>query len=307
MIEGSTLLLTGASGSFGNAFCRKALTMNPHAIRCYSRDELKQAQMRGRFNDERLRFVVGDVRDLQRLHRAAEGCQYIIHAAALKRVDSCQYNPCEAVKTNIMGAVNVIEAALDCRVHKVLALSTDKAVHPVNLYGKTKAVAEDLFMDANAYGGYQTKFSCTRYGNVVGSRGSVIPIFKEQAKTGTLTITDPRMTRFWLSLEQGVEFVLSCLESMKGGEIFVPKIPSMAIMDLAKMIAPDAEIKVTGIRAGEKLHEVLLTEDEARNAMEYANSYVIQYGCNNQLPDGFRYSSDQNTEWLSEDSMKEML
>lgn len=231
--------------------------------------------MQRQFRDERLRFFIGDVRDSERLHRAMHDVDIVVHAAALKQVPACEYNPIEAVKTNIHGAENIINAALDAGVQKVLALSTDKAVNPVNLYGATKLVAEKLFVQANSYrGDGPTRFSCVRYGNVVGSRGSVVPVFLEQRKHGKLTVTDERMTRFWLTLEQGVRFVIRCIEEMKGGEVFVPKIPSTSIMDLVQAIAPDCSIEFVGIRPGEKLHEVLISEDESRQTIDLGDMYV---------------------------------
>jgi UDP-N-acetylglucosamine 4,6-dehydratase len=261
------------------------------------------------FDHPSLRYFIGDVRDVDRLRRAMHGVDIVVHAAALKQVPACEYNPIEAIKTNIDGAKNIIDAALDTGVHKVLALSTDKAVNPVNLYGATKLVAEKLFAQANAYSGAgPTCFSCVRYGNVVGSNGSVIPLFLEQRKTGTITITDRRMTRFWLTLDQGVRFVIRAIERMTGGEVFVPKIASMRLMDLAQTIAPGCAIHEVGIRPGEKLHEVLLSEDEARDALEFEDMFLVQApGFNSRIPvsggraveDGFRYASETNTEWLT--------
>jgi UDP-N-acetylglucosamine 4,6-dehydratase (inverting) len=275
-------------------------------------------EMHNAFNDERLRFLLGDVRDKSRLNRAMNGVDIVIHAAALKQVPACEYNPIEAIKTNIDGSINVIDAAIDNSVEKVMAISTDKAVHPVNLYGATKMVAERAFIQANTYSGFRkTKFSVVRYGNVVGSRGSVIPLFKEQAKTGAITITDSRMTRFWITLDQGVRFVMSSLEHMKGGEVFVPKIPSMRITDLAAVAAPSAKIKDIGIRPGEKLHEVLLTEDESRHAKEFDSYYVVEpefafwrktnYMDGKLLPEGFRYSSEINNHWLTREELKAIV
>jgi UDP-N-acetylglucosamine 4,6-dehydratase (inverting) len=271
------------------------------------------------FPDDRLRFFIGDVRDEERLSRAMNGVDIVVHAAALKQVPACEYNPIEAVKTNINGSINIINAALDNNVDRVIALSTDKAVHPVNLYGSTKMVAEKLFVQGNSYtgGDRHTKFSCVRYGNVVGSRGSVVPLFLEQKKTGRLTITDERMTRFWLTLEEGVQFVRNCLPIMTGGEIFVPKIPSMKVKDLARATAPDAKIDIIGIRPGEKIHEILLTEDEARHSKEYDTYFVIEpelkfweeteRGGGRELSKGFRYASDTNTDWLSIEELKKMI
>jgi len=317
--DGKTILITGGTGSFGRKFLASVLLeSNPKSVRIYSRGELLQYETEKQFPDERIRFFIGDVRDKERLSRAMNGVDIVIHAAALKQVPACEYNPIEAVKTNITGSINIIDAAIDNDVEKVVALSTDKAVHPVNLYGATKMVAEKLFVQGNSYtGGRKTKFSCVRYGNVVGSRGSVVPLFLEQRKTGRITVTDERMTRFWLTLEEGVQFVRQCVERMNGGEVFVPKIPSMKVTDLARAIAPEADIETIGIRPGEKLHEILITEDEARHAREYDSCFVIEpelkFWTKNdsdggkQLPDGFRYTSDTNTEWLSVDDLKEMI
>ena len=312
------ILVTGGTGSFGKKFIEIMLRdYHPAKLIVFSRDELKQHEMRvGGFDHPSLRYFIGDVRDLPRLRRAMHGVDIVIHAAALKQVPACEYNPMEAIKTNILGSSNVIEAALDAGVKKVMALSTDKAVNPVNLYGTTKLAAEKLFVQSNSYaGGGQTRFSCVRYGNVVGSRGSVIPIFIKQRQNGKLTITDTRMTRFWLTLDQGVRFVIRCTEQMHGGEVFVPKIPSTRIIDLAHAIAPSAELNVVGIRPGEKLHEVLMHEDEARSAVEMDDMFVvlptavdIGFARESQmewhekgrpLPDGFRYGSDTNPQWLS--------
>jgi UDP-N-acetylglucosamine 4,6-dehydratase len=284
----------------------------------FSRDELKQSEMRQVFDDSCLRYFIGDVRDRERLYRAMSGVTLVVHAAALKQVPSCEYNPFEAVQTNVMGAKNIIDVAIDRGVKRVLALSTDKAVNPVNLYGATKLVAEKLFIQGNSYAGQgETRFACARYGNVVGSRGSVVPLFKEQRKTGTVTITDERMTRFWITLEQGVRFVIRCIEQMHGGEVFIPKIPSMRIVDLAATLAPGCEVRVTGIRPGEKLHEVLLNEDEARHAVELDDMFVIQplfpwwfsenWNEGKPLPDGFRYTSDTNPQWLTAEDLRAMV
>ncbi len=315
------VLVTGGTGSFGKKFVEIMLReYQPAKLIIFSRDELKQHEMRvGGFNHPSLRYFIGDVRDLDRLRRAMHGVDIVIHAAALKQVPACEYNPMEAIKTNILGSSNVIEAALDLGVPRVMALSTDKAVNPVNLYGTTKLAAEKLFVQSNAYAaGTVTRFSCVRYGNVVGSRGSVIPIFIRQRHDGKLTITDDRMTRFWLTLEQGVRFVIRTTEEMHGGEVFVPKIPSMKILDLAKVIAPQANIEVIGIRPGEKLHEVLIHEDEARTTVETAEMYVVQptaelwFGHEwqergNSLPDGFRYASDTNPQWLTIEEIHTMI
>src|SRR5689334_7978381 len=268
----TTVLVTGGTGSFGQQFARVLLRdHHPQKLIIFSRDELKQHEMRvNGFDHPSLRFFLGDVRDVYRLRRAMQGVDIVVHAAALKQVPAAEYNPSEAVMTNIMGGRNVVDAALDCGVKKVLALSTDKAVNPVNLYGATKLVAEKLFVQANAYSGTgPTRFACVRYGNVIGSRGSVIPLFLEQRKTGRVSVTDARMTRFWITLEQGVQFVIRCIEQMRGGEVFVPKLPSMHLADMIKVIAPEAEIDVIGIRPGEKLHEALVSEDEARTTREF--------------------------------------
>jgi len=315
------ILVTGGTGSFGKKFIKIMLNeYNPAKLIVFSRDEQKQYEMRraGLIRDN-LRYFIGDIRDYQRLRRAFEGVDYVIHAAALKQVPACEYNPMEAVKTNILGSSNVVDAALDAEVERVIALSTDKAVNPINLYGATKLAAEKLFIQSNSYaGGRETRFSCVRYGNVVGSRGSVVPVFIKQRETGTLTITDKRMTRFWISLEQGVRFVIRCLELMHGGEVFVPKIPSMKVVDLARAVAPDAEINVIGIRPGEKLHEVLISEDEARTVVEMPDMYVVQpaeafwFGhewekAGEPLEEEFRYASNTNGEWLSVENIKEII
>ncbi|MFY9558881.1 MAG: UDP-N-acetylglucosamine 4,6-dehydratase (inverting) [Terriglobales bacterium] len=315
-----SVLVTGGTGSFGKKFVEIMLReYQPHRLVIFSRDELKQHEMRASgFNHPSLRYFIGDVRDVDRLKRALTGITIVIHAAALKQVPACEYNPFEAIQTNIMGGRNVIDAAIDAGVRRILALSTDKAVNPINLYGATKLCAEKMFVQANAYAGTQhTRFSCARYGNVVGSRGSVIPIFLEQRKRGKITITDPRMTRFWLTLEHGVRFVIGCLEQMHGGEIFVPKIPSMRLLDLAETIAPGCEVEYIGIRPGEKLHEVLVSDDEARNTLETEEMFVIQpahpwWKAENwvhatRLPEGFRYSSDTNERWLTRRELEALV
>jgi len=314
-------LITGGTGSFGKKFIQVMLKeYHPEKIIIYSRDELKQYEMQNSgINDPRLRYFIGDVRDLDRMKRAFQGVDIVVHAAALKQVPACEYNPFEAVKTNILGTENVIDAALDMGVKKVLAISTDKAVNPVNLYGVTKLAAEKLVIQSNSYaGGRETRLSCVRYGNVVGSRGSVVPVFLKQRATGRLTVTDERMTRFWISLEQGVHFVIRCIEQMHGGEVFVPKIPSMKVKDLAAAVAPEAEITYTGIRPGEKLHEVLISEDEARNTVEFDDMFIVQpsgttwFGrdwekLGKKLPDDYHYSSNNNTEWLDLEGIKKMI
>jgi UDP-N-acetylglucosamine 4,6-dehydratase/5-epimerase len=319
MIDDKVILVTGGTGSFGNQFAETILNKHdPESVRIFSRGEKLQYDMRQKFNDDRLRFFIGDVRDRNRLYRAMKGVDIVVHAAALKQVPACEYNPIEAIRTNVDGAVNVIDAALDNQVEKVMAISTDKAVHPVNLYGATKMTAEKLFVQANSYAGKQdSKFSCVRYGNVIGSRGSVIPLFLKQKIQGVLTITHPDMTRFWLTLEQGVNFVINCTNKMKGGEIFIPKISSMKIMDLAEAIAPDAKKKIIGIRPGEKIHEVLMTCDESRHSKEFDDNFVIEpehsfWNENNlnggkKVADGFTYSSDNNSEWLTQNELKKII
>jgi UDP-N-acetylglucosamine 4,6-dehydratase len=317
LFENKTILLTGGTGSFGNKFTEIVLKHNPKSLRIYSRGEYNQYIMEQKFKNKPIRFLIGDVRDRDRLYRAMNGVDIVVHAAALKQVPACEYNPIEAVRTNIDGAINIIDAAIDNSIEKVMAISTDKAVHPVNLYGATKMVAEKLFIQGNTYTGKRkTRFSCVRYGNVIGSRGSVIPLFHEQKKKGVLTITDKRMTRFWLTLNQGVNFVLNSIERMQGGEIFVPKIPSMRMMDLAEAIAPEARKEIVGIRPGEKLHEIMITEDEARHAKEFSDYFVIEpefpfwnkekHMDGNLLPEGYRYSSDINDKWLTREELKRM-
>lgn len=317
--KGKSILVTGGTGSFGKKFIRAVLDQ-PEARRVivYSRDELKQFEMRQQFpNETRLRYFIGDVRDAQRLDRALDGVDVVVHAAALKQVPAAEYNPAEAVKTNINGAQNVIDASIDRGVERVIALSTDKASSPVNLYGATKLVSDKLFVAGNAYAGSKrTRFSVVRYGNVVGSRGSVVPFFKQMAATGTIPITDPRMTRFWITLDQGVRFVVESLKRMQGGEIFVPKIPSMKVTDLARVIAPDAAIKVVGIRPGEKLHEEMISPSDARRTLDQGDRFVIQPEMEwwrdhsiegkSVAPD-FSYASDTNTEWLDEAQLRAMI
>jgi UDP-N-acetylglucosamine 4,6-dehydratase len=317
IFEDKTILLTGGTGSFGNKFTELILKHNPKSLRIYSRGEYNQYIMDQKFKGEKIRFLIGDVRDHGRLFRAMNGVDIVVHAAALKQVPACEYNPIEAVRTNIDGAINIIDAAIDNDVEKVIAISSDKAVHPVNLYGATKMVAEKLFIQGNSYTGMRkTRFSCVRYGNVIGSRGSVIPLFKEQKKKGILTVTDERMTRFWLTLDQGVNFALNSIKRMHGGEIFVPKIPSMRMIDLAKAIAPEAKIEIVGIRPGEKLHEIMITEDEARHTKEFFDYFAIEpefpfwdkrnHVDGKSLPDGYRYSSDINDKWLTNEELKRM-
>jgi len=319
-LSGKTVLVTGGTGSFGRRFAQTALDKyGARRVIVYSRDELKQHEMRVSFGDDpRLAFFIGDVRDAPRLHRAFEaGPDVVVHAAALKQVPACEYNPFEAIKTNVLGAENVINAAIDTGVPKVLALSTDKAVNPINLYGATKLCAEKLFVQGNSYVGERaTRFSCVRYGNVVGSRGSVIPVFLEQRARGKLTVTDERMTRFWLTLEQGVEFVIASIGRMKGGEVFIPRIPSMGLMELAKAVAPECGVEVTGIRPGEKLHESLMSADEARHAHAFEDFFVVvpefhwwshaDWNEGQALPEGFSYTSDTNDRWLTGEELKEL-
>jgi len=317
--NGKTILLTGGTGSFGSAFTRYMLKHhNLKALRIFSRDELKQYHMSMDLNDSRLRFFLGDVRDLPRLVRACHGVDYIIHAAALKQVPACEYNPFEAIKTNIMGAVNVVDAAIDCGVKRVIGLSTDKAVNPLNLYGATKLCSDKVFIHGNSYSGAgEVAFSCVRYGNVLGSRGSVLPLFLKQKKNNILHITHREMTRFWITLNDAVQFVLSSLQLMAGGEIFVPKIPSLKIIDLARAVAPDARLKEIGIRPGEKIHETLLTIQESMHSIELQNGYIIlpEYFpsiikrgyTGKKLPEGFEYNSDNNSQWISPDAIREMI
>jgi len=317
--DNKTLLITGGTGSFGRKFVNTLLRQSDLAkLIVFSRDELKQMEMASEIDSASIRFFIGDVRDKDRLQRAMQGVDYVIHAAALKQVPACEYNPMEAVKTNVFGAQNIIDASIDQGVEKVIALSTDKAVNPINIYGATKLCAEKLFIQANSYSGIgRTRFSCVRYGNVVGSRGSVIPVFRSQADTGTLTITDERMTRFWITLEQGVQFVISCLADMQGAEVFVPKISSMRIVDLAEAIAPGCSKQFVGIRPGEKLHEVLISSDESRTAIDLGDRYVIMpinpwfappiYPESEPVVDGFEYRSDTNSNWVSSSELVRMV
>ncbi len=318
-LQDKIVLITGGTGSFGTAFVKRLLAEHePTAVRVYSRDELKQYNLqRATGGDERLRCLIGDIRDAERLRYATRDVDVVIHAAALKQVPACEYNPFEAVKTNINGAENIVTAAIANDVPRTLALSTDKAVNPVNLYGATKLAAEKIITQGNAYAGSSpTRFATMRYGNVVGSRGSVIPLFKAQAREGEVTITDETMTRFWITLEQAVEFVVSCLGLMQGGEVFVPRIPSMRVRDIADALAPNATRRIIGIRPGEKVHEVLVTEDESRRARELADRYVIypplpswvkgSEPLGEELRPGFRYSSDSNDWWLDAEAIRSM-
>jgi UDP-N-acetylglucosamine 4,6-dehydratase/5-epimerase len=320
-LNGKTILLTGGTGSFGNAFLERVTTTWPDAIvRVYSRDELKQSELRTKFGDRQVRYLVGDVRDRARLTRAVQGVDIVVHAAAMKQVPACEYNPFEAVRTNVLGAQHVVDSAIDARVPKVVALSTDKAVNPVNLYGATKLCQEKIIVQGNAYATQSgTRLACVRYGNVVGSRGSVVPVFREQiARDGRITITDERMTRFWITLPQAVDLVLYALEWMHGGEVFVPKIPSMTITDLAEAIAPGVPREVIGIRPGEKLHELLITADESRHSIDGGSVYVVlpeqpwwdekgPAAFGNRLRDDFVYASNTNDEWLTVPELQAML
>jgi UDP-N-acetylglucosamine 4,6-dehydratase len=323
MLDGRTVLVTGGTGSFGRRFVRTVLDHHrPKKVIVFSRDELKQHEMRtAGFDHPSLRYFLGDVRDRDRLYRALEGVDVVVHTAALKQVPAAEYNPIEAVKTNVLGAANVIDAAIDRNVQKVIALSTDKAANPINLYGATKLCADKLFIAGNNYSGdHGTLFSVVRYGNVINSRGSVVPLFLKKREEGVIPITDPRMTRFWITLEQGVEFVLQCLARTCGGEIFVPKIPSMRLTDLAEALAPGCRQQIVGIRPGEKLHEVLVSEDDARQTVEHDDFFTMlppladgsgripaTNGRGRLCADGFKYSSDTNDRWLTVDALRQMM
>lgn len=324
MFDGKVILITGGTGSFGKKCTQMLLSSySPEKVIIFSRDELKQHEMRQKFPDDGttpVRYFIGDVRDKDRLYRAFTDVDIVIHAAALKQVPAAEYNPFEAVKTNILGAQNVIDASIDHNVEKVIALSTDKAANPVNLYGATKLCSDKIFIAGNSYTGKRcrTIFSVVRYGNVMGSRGSVIPFFIEKKKTGMLPITDPRMTRFWITLEQAVQFVFNSLKTMVGGELFVPKLPSMNIMDLAKAICPDCKTEIIGIRPGEKLHEVMIPLDESRQAIEYDDRYVIEPEFRfyekrkdskngNYVNEGFEYCSGTNSWFLNVKEMTALL
>jgi UDP-N-acetylglucosamine 4,6-dehydratase (inverting) len=323
MLNDKSILITGGTGSFGKKFTEIIFKRyRPRRVAIFSRDEFKQYEMAQVFPDSKypIRYFLGDIRDKARVFRAFEGVDYVVHAAALKQVPALEYNPMEAVKTNVYGADNIVDAAIDARVQKVVALSTDKAVSPANLYGATKLVAEKVFIAANAYGGDRVKFCAVRYGNVVGSRGSIVPYFKELKARGIkeFPITDERMTRFWITLEQGVELVLKALEESVGGEIFIPKIPSMRIIDLARAMDPHCVLKKIGIRPGEKIHEALISEDEARKTLEYDGHFIVlpqfmddseirdKYKGAKFLPEGFIYRSDLNKEWVTVKQMQEM-
>jgi UDP-N-acetylglucosamine 4,6-dehydratase len=319
MFENKTILVTGGAGFFGQKFVEIILkNHNVKIVRVYDNRELAEVEMQRKFDDPRLRFFIGDVRDKDRLYRAMNGVDIVVHAAALKHVPIAEYNPFEVIKTNVNGTANVIDAAIDNNVENAILISSDKAVNPVNLYGATKLCAEKLFIQANSYAGdRKTRFSCVRYVNVLGSCGSIIPLFLEQKKTGTLTVTHEKMTRFFMTLEQGVVLVINSLKNMRGGEIFIPKAPSMKIMDLAKAVAPEAQIKITGIRPGEKLHEALLTVEEARHTKEFDDHFIIEpefafwdkenFKESKQLLDGFYYYSDNNMQWFSQDDFKKII
>lgn len=319
MLSNSTILITGGTGSFGHTFVPMTLEKyNPKKIIIFSRDEMKQWEMAKNYqNDSRVRFFIGDIRDKDRLYRALDGVDYVVHAAATKIVPTAEYNPFECVKTNVIGGMNLIDACIDKGVKRVVALSTDKASSPINLYGATKLASDKLFVAGNSYSGsHDTRFAVVRYGNVMGSRGSVIPFFMSIKNKGALPITDERMTRFMISLEQGVELVWHAFEDMVGGEIYVKKIPSMRIMDLAEVVAPDAKLEVIGIRPGEKLHEQMIGAEDAHYAYEYPQHYKILPNingwatCNKRIkdgvkvPEGFVYASDNNTEWMSKAELR---
>ncbi|HEX7900453.1 MAG TPA: UDP-N-acetylglucosamine 4,6-dehydratase (inverting) [Planctomycetota bacterium] len=317
--KAKSVLITGGTGSFGQKFVATMLQRHkPRRLIVFSRDELKQSEMAQQFTDPCVRFFLGDIRDLRRLERAFDGVDVVVHAAALKQVPSGEYNPTEVIATNVMGSQNVIEAAIDRNVERVIALSTDKAASPINLYGATKLCADKLFVAGNSYAGrHQTRFAVVRYGNVINSRGSVIPLFKKLKAEGRIPITDPRMTRFWITLEQGVDFVIRCLDLQHGGEIFVPKLASMKLMDLAEVVAPGCKHDIVGIRSGEKLHEVLVPEDDARRTIEFDDYYVIQpdfpwwgeekVAGGKPVPDRFCYSSDTNPRMIGAGELRTML
>ena len=325
MLDDKVILVTGGTGSFGRKLTETILrTMRPKKLVIFSRDELKQFEMRQVFGEDRypaIRYFLGDVRDRDRLYRAMDGVDIVVHAAAIKQVPVAEYNPLEAVKTNVLGAANLIDAAIDRDVKQVIALSTDKAANPINLYGATKLCADKLFVAANSYSGrHSTRFAVVRYGNVLGSRGSVVPFFLKMRHTGTLPITDERMTRFWITLDQGVGFVLSALGEMQGGEIFVPKIPSMRIVDVARAIAPECQMRTVGIRPGEKLHETMVPFGDGRSTLEFPNHYVILHPfhdwsrdayskSNGGIPcsEDFTYSSDTNTDWLTVEALRGLI
>jgi UDP-N-acetylglucosamine 4,6-dehydratase len=321
-LDGKSVLVTGATGSFGKRFIKTVLDEHsPKRLIVFSRDELKQFEMQQKISAPNLRYFLGDVRDKERLYRAFDGIDVVVHAAAMKQVPASEYNPMEAIKTNIIGAENVINVCIDQEVKHVVALSTDKAANPLNLYGATKLCSDKLFIAANALSGrHRTRFSVVRYGNVIGSRGSVIPFFMQRRASGVLPITDPRMTRFWITLGQGVKFVLDSLERMHGGEIFVPKIPSMKVTDVAQVVAPECRTEIIGIRPGEKLHEIMVTQDDAINTVEFDDHYAIQPGVEwwdrskflastggRPVAEDFQYSSDTNTEWMTRTELAALL
>lgn len=320
-LRGKSLLITGGTGSFGRAFVRYALdVLEPSRIAVLSRDELKQSEFRRELADDpRMRWFIGDVRDPGRLSRALSGVDVVVHAAALKQVDTAEYNPFECIATNVLGAENVINASIDAGVERVIALSTDKASSPINLYGASKLCSDKLFVAGNHYAGHVgTRLSVVRYGNVVGSRGSVVPLFEKLASSGRIPVTDTRMTRFWITLPQAVKFVVDSFDRMAGGEIFVPRIPSTTILDLAKAIAPEAEIDVVGIRPGEKLHEEMISEDDARRTFAFDDHFVIApllgdwasdkpWVAGKPLPEGFAYRSDSNDQWLSIEEIRQLV
>lgn len=318
-LSGKTVLLTGGTGSFGKAMVKRLLADNEiNKLIIFSRDELKQFEMQEVYDSPKLRYFIGDVRDYSRLKLAVEGVDAIIHAAAMKQIPASEYNPMEAIKTNILGAENIVNIAIEKNVEKIIALSTDKAANPANLYGATKLCSDKLMVAGNILAGAKkTKFSVVRYGNVLGSRGSVIPFFKERAKTGIIPITDEKMTRFWLTIEDGVQFVLDSFERMIGGEIFVPKIPSFKVTDVAKVVCPGVPTEIIGIRPGEKLHEVMITEDDAQNTLEFENYYAIisptlGFGTSypiegKKVPTDFRFSSDNNEFWHTEESFLHLI
>ena len=321
MLNNKNILITGGTGSFGNKFCETVLKRyNPKKLIVFSRDELKQYEMKQKFPDDSsdrkspMRYLIGDVREENRLLHAFSGVDIVVHAAALKQVPSCEYNPMEAVKTNVIGAMNVVTAAINAGVKKVIALSTDKAASPINLYGATKLCSDKIFTAARAYAGARDiKFSVVRYGNVFGSRGSVIPFFLQERAKGVLPITDERMTRFWITLQQGVDFVLDCISRMKGGEVFVPKIPSMKIIDLAKALAPECKLNFIGIRPGEKIHEVMVGSDDARTTLEFDEYFVIGWNVHRDdlegkpCPLNFKYGSDNNDQWLTVEQLRQYV
>ncbi len=324
-LAGKSVLITGGTGSFGKRFVKEALEKyDLKRLAVYSRDELKQYEMQQQFDPREhscMRYFLGDIRDLDRLKMALRGIDIVIHAAALKQVPAAEYNPTECIHTNVMGAENLVMASISCGVEKLIALSTDKAVNPINLYGASKLASDKIFTAANQLSGEGgTIFSCVRYGNVVGSRGSVVPLFQRLIREGAseLPITDVRMTRFWITLQMGVEFVFSCIDTMRGGEVYIPKIPSMKMTDLAEALAPGIKHKIIGIRPGEKLHEVMVTEDSCRNTVEFPDRYVIEPNPllwtgsvlrdgATPVEDGFRYASDNNPEWLDTDGLKKMI